>query len=123
MPKLLLAVEAFNLICLVNDVDQVSNFGDTPENFVDPDAKFPIAIHISVFQLAYVGVGSVIIVLIKPREGFEDDKLVTIVPEQLSGHLKGNRTVELFLSGNIPAIWEDLELWFNKTCDFKFRCG
>ena len=58
MAELVFAVDVLNRVVLVDDVDEMARFGDTPEDLVDADHEVPVVADMQPVGLAHIGVGS-----------------------------------------------------------------
>ncbi len=69
LPELVLLIDVFTKVGLVDDVDQVARFGDTPKHHICPDQYFPFAKDAPPEGLTQIDVCAVVISGIRSSEG------------------------------------------------------
>ena len=72
LAELVLLVDILQRVGLVDDVDQMARFGDTPEDLVDAAQQVPVTLARRDIGLADVEMGAFVVPAGQPQEGDED---------------------------------------------------
>ena len=101
MTELVFAVDIFHRVGLIDDVDQVTGFGDSPEDLAHAHQQRPALGLVRPVELPNVRVGAVIVVSVPADEGDEGQPVEALVPlrEKLEFDIERGRSggVVLFL--------------------------